>query len=73
MKQEHTVKFSLDKVQRVELALMHIGANLIKAGELMKERNPAAYSLMEADAEGLADALEIIRGLMPYNIHEKKS
>lgn len=67
MKKEHTVNISMDKMQRAELALMHIGANLIKAGELMKEKNPAAYSLMEADADGLADALEIIRWLIGDN------
>ena len=64
MIKEHTVEISLMKLQRAELALMHIGANLVKAGELMKAKNPASYSLMEADAEGLADALEIIRWLM---------
>lgn len=63
MKQEHTVEISLMKLQRAELALMSIGAKMIKAGDYLKEHKPHLYGLMEADAEGLADALEIIRWL----------
>lgn len=55
-----------EKLQRIELGLMHLGANLISAEEKLKAdgKHPGAYEMMSADAEALADAIQIIRQLL---------
>lgn len=54
------------KLQRIELGLMHLGGFLTAAVEDMKAdgKHPGAYEMMSADAEALADAIQIIRQLL---------
>ena len=59
--------FDREKLQRIELGLMHLGSFLLKAGEKLKadeDRHPGAYDMMSRDAEALADAIQIIRQLL---------
>lgn len=58
--------FDREKLQRIELGLMHLGSFLIAAGEKLKAdgKHPGAYEMMSADAEALADAIQIIRQLL---------
>lgn len=58
--------FDREKLQRIELGLMHLGSFLLKACEKLKAdgKHPGAYDMMSADAEALADAIQIIRQLL---------
>lgn len=59
--------FDREKLQQIELGLMHLGGFLLKAGEKLKaekDRHPGAYDMMSRDAEALADAIQIIRQLL---------
>jgi len=61
------ITFDREKLQQIELGLMHLGGFLLKAGEHLKadeDRHPGAYDMMSRDAEALADAIQIIRQLL---------
>ena len=59
--------FDREKLQQIELGLMHLGSFMLKACEKLKadeDRHPGAYDMMSRDAEALADAIQIIRQLL---------
>ena len=60
------ITFDREKLQRIELGLMRLGNFLTAAGEKLKAdgKHPGAYEMMSADAEALADAIQIIRQLL---------
>lgn len=60
------MEFDRRKLQEVELGLMRLGSFLLAAGEHLKAdgKHPGAYEMMSADAEALADAIQIIRQLL---------
>lgn len=62
MKNTDKAKFSQKRIDRALLSCMHIGAMLLKAEQVLLEQGQN-NTLMESDAQGLADAIEILKKL----------
>lgn len=49
------------EIDQALLSLMHIGAMLLEAKERFDEKGKSTPPMLEADAEGLAIAIEILK------------